>query len=111
MELPDLPKAKNGMHYIQRNTFQGWGRDSKTNQICPEDRSISWDNETNSKEIINIRKQKLQTNGKTDGMGTRKILDDTMTSGHGKWTLKVWNEKRRWIHEKLLEKLIEISEM
>jgi hypothetical protein len=45
--------------------------------------------ETNSKEITNIRKRKLPTNGKTDGMGTRKIPDDTMTNGHGKWTLKV----------------------
>jgi hypothetical protein len=45
--------------------------------------------EMNSKEITNIRKQKWQTNGKTDRMGTRKILDDTMTNGHGKWTPKV----------------------
>jgi hypothetical protein len=58
----------------------------------------------NSKEIRNIRKQKWQTNGKTDRMGTRKILDDTMTNGHGKWTSKVGNEK-------LLEEFIEISEM
>jgi hypothetical protein len=41
--------------------------------------------EMNSKEITNIRKRKWQTNG----MGTRKILDDTMTNGHGKWTPKV----------------------
>jgi hypothetical protein len=34
--------------------------------------------EMNSKEITNIRKLKRQTNGKTDGMGTRKILDDTI---------------------------------
>jgi hypothetical protein len=39
--------------------------------------------EMNSKEITNIRKRKWQTNGKTDGMGTRKILDETMTNGHG----------------------------
>jgi hypothetical protein len=45
--------------------------------------------EMNSKEITNIRKRKWQTNGKADGMGTRKILDDTMTNGHGKWTPKV----------------------
>jgi hypothetical protein len=37
---------------------------------------------------MNIRKRKWQTNGKTDGMGTRKILDDTMTNGYGKWTPK-----------------------
>jgi hypothetical protein len=43
----------------------------------------------NSKEIRNIRKRKWQTNGKTVGMGARKILDDTMTNGHGKWTSKV----------------------
>jgi hypothetical protein len=43
--------------------------------------------EMNSKEII--RKRKWQTNGKTNGMGTRKILDETMTNGHGKWTPKV----------------------
>jgi hypothetical protein len=40
--------------------------------------------EMNSKEITNIKKRKGQTNGKTDGMETRKILDDTMTNGHGK---------------------------
>jgi hypothetical protein len=45
--------------------------------------------EMNSKEITNIRKRKWQTNGKLDGMGTRKILDDTMTNGYGKWTPKV----------------------
>jgi hypothetical protein len=45
--------------------------------------------EMNSKEIMNIRKRKWQTNGKTDGMGTRIILDYTMTNGHVKWTPKV----------------------
>jgi hypothetical protein len=45
--------------------------------------------EMNSKEITNIRKRKWHTNRKTDGMGTSKILDDTMTKGNGKWTPKV----------------------
>jgi hypothetical protein len=45
--------------------------------------------EMNSKEITNIREQKWKTKGKTDEMGTRKILDDTMTNGHSKWTPKV----------------------
>jgi hypothetical protein len=45
--------------------------------------------EMNSKEITNIRKRKWQTNG----MGTRKILDDTMTdtdtaNGHLKYETK-----------------------
>jgi hypothetical protein len=45
--------------------------------------------EINSKEITNIRKRKWHTNGKTDEMGTRKILDDRMTNRHGKWTPKI----------------------
>jgi hypothetical protein len=65
MELPDLPKAKNRMQHIQGNALRRLGRDS------------------------NIRKRKWQTNGKTDGLGARKILDDTMTKEHGKWTPKV----------------------
>jgi hypothetical protein len=44
--------------------------------------------EMNSKEITNIRKRKWHTNGKTDGLGTRKILDDTMTNGHPKYETK-----------------------
>jgi hypothetical protein len=36
--------------------------------------------EMNSKEITNIRKRKWQT----DGMGTSKKMDDTMTNGQGK---------------------------
>jgi hypothetical protein len=40
------------------------------------------------KEITNIRKRKWQTNGKTNGMGIRKILEDTMTNGHCKWPPK-----------------------
>jgi hypothetical protein len=43
MELPDLPKVNHRMQHIQRNTFREWRRNSKTNQICPEDWSISWD--------------------------------------------------------------------
>jgi hypothetical protein len=41
-----------------------------------------------SKEITNIRKQTCQTNGKTDGMVTRKILNDTMTNEHPKYETK-----------------------
>jgi hypothetical protein len=38
--------------------------------------------EMNSKDITYIGKRKWQTYGKTDGMGRRKILDDTMTNGY-----------------------------
>jgi hypothetical protein len=47
--------------------------------------------EMNSKKITNIRKQKWQTIGKTNEMGTRKILDDTLTNGHGKgWHILIF---------------------
>jgi hypothetical protein len=52
--------------------------------------------EMNSKAITNIRKRKWQTNGKTDGMVTRKILDNTMKNRHGKWTTKVRNGQRKF---------------
>jgi G:T-mismatch repair DNA endonuclease (very short patch repair protein) len=70
MELPNLPKAKNRMQFIQRNTFRD---EDEIRRIIRYVQKIGvyHECEMNSKEITNIRKRIWQMNGKTDGMGTR----------------------------------------